>query len=295
MQNLAFANITVEKNSIPLFKDKGVDISVLRLDKIHPIISGNKWFKLRFYLEEAKQLQKKTIVTFGGAYSNHIVATAAAGKMNALKSIGIICGEEASNLSPTLLQAKEQGMDLIFISRKEYKEKKIPEELQSNEYYFINEGGYGKKGAEGAANILDHCEKRNLTHYCCAVGTGTTMAGLIKASLPGQTVIGISVMKNNFELDENVKSLLNGENNFRIIHDYHFGGYAKYTLELIGFMNEFYRQTTVPSDFVYTGKLFYAVNHLVQNNFFPPESKLLIIHSGGLQGNASLSKGTLIF
>jgi 1-aminocyclopropane-1-carboxylate deaminase len=246
-------------------------------------------------LEEAKQLQKKTIVTFGGAYSNHIIATAAACELNGFKSIGIIRGEEAKQLSPTLLLAKEFDMQLIFVSRENYKEKKIWEDLLNEENLIIEEGGYGEKGAEGAANILDLSEKENFTHICCAVGTGTMLAGLIKASLPGQFIIGISVMKNNFELFKNVSSLLNGENNFEILHNYHFGGYAKYKPQLIRFMNEFYIQTQIPSDFVYTGKLFFAVNDLINKNYFPNGTRLLVIHSGGLQGNASLEKGMLIF
>lgn len=295
MEKINFDNITVDKISFAASIEKQIEVSILRIDKLHPVISGNKWFKLRFYLEEAKQLQKKTIVTFGGAYSNHIVATAAACKLNNLKSIGIIRGEEAKYLSPTLLQAKEYGMQLIFISRENYKEKKTSVELITDENYFINEGGYGEKGMKGAVTILDYCEKNNFPHIFCAVGTGTMLAGLVKASLPGQTAIGISVMKNNFELEENVTSLLPKKNNFRILHDYHFGGYAKHQPRLIEFMNEFYRQTHIPSDFVYTGKLFYAVNDLIEKKFFPAGSKVLVIHSGGLQGNASLGKRTLIF
>ncbi|MBK5270450.1 MAG: 1-aminocyclopropane-1-carboxylate deaminase [Bacteroidia bacterium] len=290
------SNITTDKIQFNLFTEKKVQVNVLRLDNIHPIISGNKWFKLRYYLDEANQQNKKAIVTFGGAWSNHIIATAAVCRENNFPSFGIIRGEEFSNLSPTLIMAKELGMQLVFISREDYHLKKIPGRLNNSEYYFINEGGYGMKGAEGAATILDYCNKENYTHICCAAGTGTMTAGLIKAALPMQEVIGFSVLKNNFELEENIKSLLmNNEKNFRLIHDYHFGGYAKYKPELIDFMNEFYRQTNIPSDFVYTAKMFYAINDLIQNNFFNSGNNLLLIHSGGLQGNASLDKGTLIF
>ena len=295
MQSILPGDITPDKISLSSFAKKEIEVTILRLDKIHSIISGNKWFKLRYYLEEAKQQKKKKIVTFGGAYSNHIVATAAACKMNRLKSIGIIRGEEVSGLSPTLSQAKEMGMQLFFISRENYRNKIIPDEVRNDDHYLINEGGFGEKGAKGAATILDHCEKDNFSHYCCAVGTGTMMAGLINASLAGQSVIGISVMKNNFELEENIISLITKETNYRLIHDYHFGGYAKYTKTLIRFMNEFYRQTFIPSDFVYTGKLFYAISDLIEKNYFLPRSRLLIIHSGGLQGNVSLGNGTLIF
>jgi 1-aminocyclopropane-1-carboxylate deaminase len=295
---LVFANIITEP--VHLLDERGISVSVLRLDKIHPVISGNKWFKLQHYLKEAREQQKKKVITFGGAWSNHIVAMAAVCKMNGLASVGIIRGEEPAELSSTLLLAKEYGMQLYFISRKDYSEKKVPSELKSDEYYLIPEGGYGEKGAEGAADILNY-SKQDFTHCCCAVGTGTMMAGLIKAVSPDQKVIGISVLKNNRESDScrmenNIQSLLNDERkDWQIIHDYHFGGYAKYKPELIEFMNRFYKQTHIPSDFVYTAKLFFAISDMVKNNFFPAGSKLLLVHSGGLQGNNSLRKGTLIY
>jgi 1-aminocyclopropane-1-carboxylate deaminase/D-cysteine desulfhydrase-like pyridoxal-dependent ACC family enzyme len=295
MQGLSFQNITTDFLSDPLFIKENIEIAILRLDKIHPVISGNKWFKLQFYIEEAKRLQKRTIVTFGGAWSNHIIATAAACKQNDLNSIGIIRGEEAEELSATLRYAKELGMQLIFVSRDDYRNKKIPELLSKEDFYFIDEGGYGEKGVEGAATILDHCRKKNFTHYCCAVGTGTMMAGLIRSSAKDQQVIGISVLKNNFELEDKVKALAHDKENFQLLHDYHFGGYAKYNNELIRFMNEFYLRNRIPSDFVYTGKLFFGIYDLIAKNTFSSGSKILIIHSGGLQGNTSLSKGTLIF
>ncbi len=296
MQEINFRNITIDKLSLPILAEKNIEADVLRLDKIHPVISGNKWFKLRFYLEEAKKLNKKRIVTFGGAWSNHIIATAAACKLNGFEATGIIRGEEASNLSTTLMQAKETGMQLIFISREDYKKKKIPEQIRAKENYFINEGGYGIKGVEGAATILDHCKKDNYTHICCAAGTGTTTAGLIKGVHPSTQVISISVLKNYFDLENEITSLSGNEKkHFQLIHDYHFGGYAKYKPVLLDFMNEFYRQTSIPSDFVYSGKLFYAISDLIAANYFPGKSRLLVIHCGGLQGNDSLKKGTLIF
>ena len=296
MQDINLNNITLDQLSIPEFDAKSIEVFVLRLDKVHPVISGNKWFKLRYYLEEAKALHKKNIVTFGGAWSNHILATAAACRLNGFGSTGIIRGEEAAELSPTLMLAKEMGMQLVFTSREEYSQKKIPEEINNDDHYLIHEGGYGKKGAAGAATILDAVEKESWSHICCATGTGTMLAGLVQASTEQNKITGISVLKNNFETEQQVKSLLPGnEKNFEIIHDYHFGGYAKHKPELIYFMNEFYKATFIPSDIVYTGKLFYAIHDLVATDHFPVGSRLLLIHSGGLQGNASLNKGTLIF
>jgi 1-aminocyclopropane-1-carboxylate deaminase/D-cysteine desulfhydrase-like pyridoxal-dependent ACC family enzyme len=296
MQQLFFDNITIDQLPKNIFGNDHIEVAVLRSDKIHAIISGNKWFKLKYYLEDARLQKKKTIVTFGGAWSNHIVAAAAACQLNGLNATGIIRGEEPPELSPTLRQAKEMGMQLIFISREDYKIKKIPVDLLAEEHYLINEGGYGLKGAIGAAEMLENCQKENYTHIACAAGTGTMLAGLTMEALPQQQVIGISVLKNNYGLEENVRSLLNNTpTNFRIAHDYHFGGYANHTKELLNFMNEFYRETNIPSDFVYTGKLFFAITDLTRKNYFPPGSRLLVIHSGGLQGNASLEKGTLIF
>jgi 1-aminocyclopropane-1-carboxylate deaminase len=276
-------------------------VDVLRLDLIHPVISGNKWFKLKEYLKDAKILNKKIILTFGGAYSNHIVATAAAAKQNGFNSIGIIRGERPTILSHTLKDAMNLGMNLFFLSRNDYKKKIIPTEVPGNynekDIYVINEGGYGAKGVEGAKTILQLIDSSSCTHIIDVVGTGTTIAGLVEASTKHQSVIGISSMKNNYTLKQETEKFLSEENkrHFSLIHDYHFGGYAKYTQQLIDFMNEWYRQTNIPSDFVYSGKLFFAVNDLLEKKYFPSGSKLLVMHSGGLQGNQSLPKGTLIF
>lgn len=276
-----------------------IEAAVLRLDLLHPVISGNKWFKLKEYLKEAGDLTKKSILTFGGAFSNHIVATAAAAKQFGFNSVGLIRGEKPEKFSDTLNDALSFGMKLFFISREEYKKKIIPNEVfeqyDAGSIYIINEGGYGLKGAEGAGAILKPVDASGFTHIVSAVGTGTTLAGLLNAATPSQKITGFSVMKNNFSLQKEIEDLLIEKKEFHLIHDYHFGGYAKYNLQLIAFMNEWYRTTGIPSDFVYTGKLFFAVNDLVQKNYFPLHSKILIIHSGGLQGNRSLPKGTLIF
>lgn len=296
MENINLNNITTDRLAAPVFEQRKLDVYILRLDKIHPFISGNKWFKLKYHLEEALSLRKKTLVTFGGAWSNHIHATAAACKINKLEAIGIIRGEEAGTLSSTLIQAKDLGMKLIFQGREQYRKKRVPEYISTADHYIVNEGGYGEKGASGAATILQHCQEQNFSHICCAVGTGTMLAGLINSSQTFTKTVGISVMKNNTALSAEVEKLLTGPlKKFDIIHDYHFGGYAKKNAELITFMNEFYVQTGVPTDFVYTGKLCFSISDLARKNYFPIGSKILLIHSGGLQGNQSLGKGTLIF
>ena len=296
MEKISFNAISIDPLPAHLFADYDIKISVLRLDKMHPVISGNKWFKLRYYLDEARQLNKHRIVTFGGTWSNHIIATAAACRLYGFSCTGIIRGEEPLVHSPTLQQANDLGMQLVFIGRSDYKRKKWPEDLPDSECYEIPEGGFGAKGAKGAASILDYCTKENYSHIACAAGTGTMLAGLCRASIPPQQVIGVSVLKNNFALQENIKMLINGNPaTIQIIHDFHFGCYAKYTRPLIDFINDFYRRTGIPSDFVYTGKLFFAIADLVRRGYFPSAGKLLLVHSGGLQGNASLDKGTLIF
>ena len=275
-------------------------VDVLRLDLVHPVVSGNKWFKLKEYMAEAKQL-KKVLLTFGGAFSNHIVATAAAAQHVGLQSVGVIRGEEAVLLSHTLQQAKDYGMNLFFSTREAYRDKRIPaavlERFPLEELYIIPEGGYGEKGVEGAKGILLANETSAYTHLLTAVGTGTTLAGLTAAAREEQSVVGISVLKNAFSLNDEILSLLPAErkNKFQLIHDYHFGGYARNPVDLLRFMNHFYQQTGIPTDFIYTAKAFFAAIDLLRQGYFPEGSRLLLIHTGGLQGNLSLKKGTLIF
>ncbi len=262
---------------------------ILRLDKIHPEISGNKWFKLRYYLQHAVK-HKKKILTYGGAWSNHILATAAACRENKISCTAVIRGEEPANYSPVLLSAKENGMQLFFVTREEYSRQIIPEELSSEDLSIIPQGGYGTAGVKGAEEILDHCNKENFTHICCAAGTGTMAAGLINAALPGQKIFVISVLKNHSGLENDIGALVsNDQAEWKVFHQYHCGGYAKSTPDLLNFMKELYDRTAVPTDFVYTGKLCYAISRLQKAHAFPAGSRVLLIHSGGLMGNLSLS------
>lgn len=293
-------NLRPRVDSLPShsLKQPGITADVLRLDLVHSLISGNKWYKLKKYLQDARAKSKTTILTFGGAFSNHILATAAACKEYGLSCAGIIRGEKPAKLSQTLLDAAALGMDLIYVSREDYKLKKIPDLAYEKypSFYLIPEGGYGVLGMEGAKNILAPVTKK-YTHILAAVGTGTTLAGLIEASTANQQIIGISALKNYFDLPKEINLLLssNNEDRFEILHDYSFAGYAKHNQQLLQFMNDWFRLTSIPSDFVYTGKLFYAFEYLCDKGFFPENSDILLIHSGGLQGNRSLPKGTLIF
>jgi len=282
-----------------LLNQKNIESEVARLDLVDPVVSGNKWFKLKEYIGEALKENKTSIVTFGGPFSNHIIATAALCKTFGITSVGIIRGEQPKIISATLKHATEQGMILFFVEREKYKSKEIPQFLH-NKYpgaYIINEGGYGFLGMKGASSILRLLSSKKYTHILSAVGTGTTMAGLVESSDIQQKVIGISSMKNNFALENQINHLVSKENKnrFQLLHDYHFGGYAKFNSDLIHFMNDWYLTTNIPSDFVYTGKLFFAFSKMLEEDDFPPGSKVLLIHSGGLQGNNSLKNGTLIF
>ncbi len=258
----------------------GYQLGVLRLDQIHPEISGNKWFKLKYNLEQATLENKKTILTFGGAYSNHIAATAAACKLASFKSIGVIRGEESSVSNPTLTLAKENGMDFMFVSRELYKQKNEQAYLQAlqSEYpdtYIIPEGGDNALGQKGCEEILSN-STRDYDLIFCAHGTGTTFKGIAKSLLPHQQLIAINVLKY-----EATCNLLNASIN----NDYHFGGYAKHKKELLEFKTWFETTYHISLDYVYTAKLMYAVFDLIKQQTLSKDKKILIVHSGGLQGN----------
>ncbi len=280
-------------------KDSNVMLDILRLDELHPVVSGNKWFKLKNYLQKSQQEGYKTVATFGGAFSNHIIATAFACKESGLQSVGFIRGEQAEVLSHTLLYARSLGMQLIFLNREKYRQKDEVKYAYRNEaWYFIDEGGYGTEGALGAAGILEFVELTNYTHIISSVGTGTMLAGLIMAAHVHQHIIGISSMKGNTALYDDIIKLLPQNKQhaeFTIFHDYHFGGYAKHPPVLLAFINEAWKQFQLPLDIIYTGKLFFAVMDLVTKSYFPKNSNVLMIHSGGLQGNRSLQKNELSF
>jgi len=276
-------------------------IDVLRLDKIHATISGNKWFKLRYSLEAAIKEKYKGLITAGGAHYNHILATACACLGLGLASVGIIRGERSATPSCTLENTSAFNMHVEFLDRSTFRNVEMLRSFaQQNftEYYFIEEGGKNEEGIRGAQEILELVPANQYDYCCCAVGTGTMMAGLIRASQEKLHVIGISSLKidpaqSAFNSFFNVAA--NGKKNYSILYNYHFGGYAKYTRELVSFMNDLYSIYSIPTDFVYTAKLLYAVCDLVKKSNFRANSRILVIHSGGLQGNWSFPSGTLLF
>lgn len=297
------SNAIIEELSDDLFIQKQVSVSVLRLDKIHPQVSGNKIFKLQFFLAEALQSNHKTVLSFGGAYSNHLAATAFACKTLHLKSIGIVRGEKPQQLSHTLQQCITDGMLLKFISRQEYDKKETPIFINDlliefGDCIIIPEGGYHPLGAKGAALIFDLIKGMDFTHICTATGTATTLAGLLHAAKPGQTIISIPVLRGFTDIDKRIKLLTDFKElpeNLQILNDYDFGGYAKKTAALLQFMNQCWLTYHLPLDFVYTAKMMYAVIDRIKNNGFTKGSKILCLHTGGLQGNKSLPLGSLLF
>jgi 1-aminocyclopropane-1-carboxylate deaminase/D-cysteine desulfhydrase-like pyridoxal-dependent ACC family enzyme len=298
--NLAVRPELVTIDMVELSAGQSIEQNVLRLDRIHPIVSGNKWFKLQEYLRKAMETGSEGILTFGGPFSNHIVAAAFAARAYGLRSRGIIRGEEPKIWSPTLRDASEYGMDLIFVAREDYRSPEgwlKKKGLLHSTWTTIPEGGAGPEGRKGAAAILKLVPAlETYSHICCAVGTGTMLAGIIQSALPHQQLVGISSLKGKDELTPAICSWVGTDKApFRIFFDFHFGGYARYTEGLLAFMRELYQKHNLPTDFVYTGKLMYGIRELSAQGYFPPGSKLLIIHSGGLQGNRSLDDKELIF
>ena len=262
---------------------------IKREDLIHPIVSGNKFRKLKYNIIQAKVENKSCLLTFGGAYSNHIVAVAYAAKENNLESIGIIRGDELVNKiveNPTLQFAQKCGMKFDFVSREKYRLKQEDSFIENlkqkyGDFYLIPEGGTNEFAIRGCEEILAS-DDDTFDYICCSVGTGGTISGIINCSKNSQQVLGFPALKGNF-LEEDIRKFVN-KSNWKLITNYHFGGYGKINSELIAFINTFYEKTGIPLDPVYTGKMVFGVMDLIQTNYFPKGSKILLIHTGGLQG-----------
>lgn len=276
-----------------LLTDKQVRILVKREDLTDRFISGNKWYKLKYNLIEAKKKGYNTLLTFGGAFSNHIHATAAAGKKYGFNTIGIIRGEEHSPLNPTLQFAQANGMHLEYIDRSSYR-KKYDSELikiwkdKFGDFYLIPEGGSNALAVKGCAEIISSINVK-YDFICSACGTGGTLAGLILGLDNKKFVLGFSVLKGGEFLYQNIKHHLQyygvaDKNNWQVNLDYHFGGYAKITNELVAFCNEFYQKHNIIIEPIYTGKMFFGLFDLINQDYFPAGTTIIAIHTGGLQG-----------
>ena len=270
-------------------KERNIEVYIKREDLIHPFVSGNKFRKLKYNLAEAKKQNCKTLLTFGGAFSNHIAAVAAAGKLEGFQTIGIIRGDELIskiNENPTLQFASEYGMQFEFVSREMYRKKSeidFLNDLKSKfgDFYLIPEGGTNELAVKGCTEILTE-EDKKFNFIACAVGTGGTISGIITSSLPNQQILGFPALKGDF-LQNEIRNFVN-DLNWQLIKDFEFGGYGKVTEELIDFMNTFYAETQILLDPIYTAKMVFGVRTLIQRGFFKDNSKILIIHTGGIQG-----------
>ena len=272
-----------------------ITLHIKREDLIHPFVSGNKFRKLKYNLLQAKAEKKSKLITFGGAFSNHIAAVAFAGKENNFATIGIIRGEElASKISenPTLTFAQNCGMKFEFVTREVYKTKTTLtfieglEERHGN-FYLVPEGGTNSHAVKGCEEILTDVDY-DFTHICCAIGTGGTISGLINSANSNQKIIGFPALKGDFLSDDIRKFVTNS--NWELQLDYHFGGYAKINEELIRFINDFYKQTNIPLDPVYTGKMMFGILDLINKGYFPKGAKIIAIHTGGLQGIEGMNR-----
>ncbi|MEZ5016526.1 MAG: pyridoxal-phosphate dependent enzyme [Flavipsychrobacter sp.] len=270
-----------------------VSIDMLRLDEVHQVISGNKWYKLKENIKAALSAGNVGLITFGGAYSNHLIATAAAANAYNIRSIGIVRGlHAAENLTTTLKSCIAYGMELLFVSREEYARKE--EELYLSQlsakypnYMIVPEGGanhYGRLGVTALAKLVSD----EYDHICVSVGTGTTMAGVINGVGEKTKVYGYAPMKGGLYLKESMTSWVDNAN-WQLFDDWHFGGFGKHNQELVDFMNEFYVINDIPLDMVYTAKMMYGVKKQVENVVFPSGAKVLAIHTGGLQGNSNIA------
>ncbi|MEB2784524.1 1-aminocyclopropane-1-carboxylate deaminase/D-cysteine desulfhydrase [Algoriphagus persicinus] len=284
----------------PILEKKGIKLAIKRLDLVHPEVSGNKFFKLKYNLENARNDGKSKILTFGGAFSNHIYATAEAAKAESLEAIGIIRGEKTEPLNATLSHAARLGMHLHFIARNSYRNKTDPEFLASlegkfGEYFLIPEGGTNELAIKGTKEILD-LEDQPFSQICSSIGTGGTFSGLYSSLSKHQRLLGFSSLKGEFihkEISDLIATYqLSSKGSYEIYTNYHFGGYAKYTQELIEFIWWFYESFGIVLDPIYTGKMAFGIWDLIKKNYFSEGSKILMIHSGGLQGNTGFTEMT---
>lgn len=284
-----------ENQKVSISFPNEIELYIKREDRIHPLVSGNKFRKLKYNLIQAQKEKRHSILTFGGAYSNHIVATAAAAKEKGFRSIGVIRGEELASqvvVNPTLSLAQSLGMQFEFVTREQYREKSDVNFIETlrtkwGDFYLVPEGGTNELAVQGCEEILQP-EDEIFDFIACAVGTGGTISGLSRSAFKGQKVLGFSSLKTNYLQDEIHKFA--GNANWEFIQEYHFGGYGKTTDELVLFINDFYKRTGIPLDPVYTGKMMYGLVDQIEKGLYKNNTKILAIHTGGLQGIKGMNK-----
>jgi 1-aminocyclopropane-1-carboxylate deaminase len=272
----------------PLFSKKKISVYIKQDYLCHDFVSGNKFRKLKYVLEKAKSVGKTKLLTFGGAYSNHIAAVAAAGNLFGFETEAFIRGNELGpDSNPTLKFATKNGMRLHFVDRTAYQAKDLLAEDFRHSHYIIPEGGTCPEALSGVSELLDEDVSENFDFVSVACGTGGTMAGLLKNPRFKGKILGFPVLKDGLFLKQDILALLGTpEREIRLFHDFHFGGYGKETSELIDFCKAFEAKHAIPLEQVYTGKMIYGVYHLIKTDMIPPASKIMIIHTGGLQGRS---------
>lgn len=272
----------------------GIELYIKRDDLIDTHISGNKWRKLKYNLVAAKKQGHHKLLTFGGAYSNHIYATAAAGSRWGFDTIGVIRGEAHQPLNPTLGFAKHCGMTLYYLDRTRYRQKDNAELLaelqhQFGDFYLLPEGGTNPLALRGCGEIVAELLQQTggaFDMVTTACGTGGTLAGIANHLPTGKTALGFPVLKNGDFLADNIRALLGAtdRHNWQLYSGYHCGGYAKCPSWLENFMDTFTARHGITLDPIYTAKLFYGLYDLVTQQAFPPGTRIVALHTGGLQG-----------
>lgn len=278
----------------PLLQQAGVSLSVKREDLVDAELGGNKWRKMKYNLEAAHQQHHNTLLTFGGAWSNHIYATVAAGKRLGYHTIGLIRGENYTPLNPTLQFATDCGMRLEYLDRITYRNKNSPGFISQlhekyGAFYLLPEGGSNVLALQGCAEIIDEINQP-FDVVCAACGTGATLAGLITGLSNKQQAIGFAALKGAAFLADDVHQFLQQAgvtelNNWQLNTDYHFGGYARIDHKLINFIKAFNDEFGIELDAVYTGKMFYGLFDLIRKGYFEKGTRIVAIHTGGIQGN----------
>jgi len=285
-----FSVSTLTRLEDPLLQQQRIELWIKRDDLLHPVISGNKWRKLKFILDHALQQNTAKIISMGGAYSNHLHALAFAGKLLKLETAAFIRGEKPQKLSPTLRDIQDWGMELRFISRSDYRELRNYKEHDSlpgleKDEYWLPEGGATALALQGVGEIVDEIGS-DYDVLCVPCGTGATLAGLIAAAPDSVQILGIAALKGAGFLVDDVRKLLPGEGkaNWKINLDYHFGGFAKSAEQLRAFIGDFEKQHNFILDPVYTGKMLFALFDLIKQGYFKAGQRLVALHTGGLQG-----------
>jgi 1-aminocyclopropane-1-carboxylate deaminase len=276
---------------------------VLRLDLIDAYTGGNKLFKLKYNLDEVEKSGYIKMVTFGGAWSNHLAAVATcfeeAVNKKKLEVIAVVRGEEPAEYSNTLKYCREKGVKLHFVSRAQYKQRNEPgfiHELKAEygDFYLLPEGGSNELAVKGCREILQYIPI-DFNYICCPVGSGGTIAGIASGLKSGQHALGFVALKGTEMIEAQVQHLIqmasNSQlSNVQLFHDYHFGGFAKITFELLEFKRRLEIQAGFELDYVYTAKMFYGIENLILHGYFPAGSNIIALHTGGLQGNKGFEK-----